>query len=56
VSRASFDRSLQDEQPVDEDMEVRSAIRSRGSGGPGSSESGAAGDEGILRSDRAVCQ
>jgi len=32
------------------------ANRSRGSGGPGSSESGAEGDEDILRSDRALCQ
>ena len=32
------------------------ANRSRGSGGPGSSESGAAGDESILRGDRALCQ
>jgi len=32
------------------------ANRSRGSGGPGSSESGAGGDEDILRSDRALCQ
>ena len=32
------------------------ANRSRGSGGPGSSESGAGGDEGILRSDGALYQ
>ena len=32
------------------------ANRSRGSGGPGSSESGAARDEGILRGDCALCQ
>jgi Transcription elongation factor, N-terminal len=32
------------------------ANRSRGSGGSGNSESGASGDEGILRSDPALCQ
>ena len=35
---------------------LHEANRSRGSRGPGSSESGAAGDEGILRGDRALCQ
>ena len=32
------------------------ANRSRGTGGPGSSQSRTAGDQGILRRDRALCQ